>query len=401
MSAGAGRSGSWEGVRLVAGREIMQRARTKSFLWTTVALLVLIVVATVGASFLMGSEKTLRVGVTAETQPLDAAITSTAESLGPEIEVVTVTEDDGRAQVSDEQLDALVVGSPDDFAVVAKSTLDSDLTTVLSIIDQQATLAAEIDALGGDPGAVSAAVASATLDVESLDPPPEVDGSQVLAAYVVGILLFVALQTCGQMVAQGVVEEKTSRVVELLLATMRPWQLMAGKVAGIGAIGLVQVALLTGVGVGAASVVGLTDSIRLDLGTTALWATAWFIVGFAMYALLFAALAALVSRQEEVASVTSPILVLMMLPYIVGVSVAPWAPDNPLVVWLSYLPFTSPLIMPIRVALGAVPDWQVVAVLAGNLVVIPLLVWFSGRVYSNAVLRTGSRIKIRDALKAA
>lgn len=401
MSADVPRTGGWEGVRLVAGREITQRARTKSFLWTTVVLLVLIVLATVGASFVMGSETTLRVGVTDQTQVLDDAITATAESLGSSVELSTVSEDDGRAEVADGELDALVVGTPDDFSVVARTTLDTDLSTLFSILDQQATLASEIDALGGDAAAVSAAVASATLDVEALEPPPEVDGSQVLAAYIVGILLFVALQTCGQMVAQGVVEEKTSRVVELLLATLRPWQLMAGKVVGIGAIGLAQVALLTGAGVAAASAVGLTDSIRLDLGSTALWATAWFVVGFAMYALLFAALAALVSRQEEVASVTSPILVLMMVPYVVGISVAPWSPDALVVQWLSYLPFTSPLIMPIRVALGSVPDWQVIAVLAGNIVVIPLLVWFAGRVYSNAVLRTGSRIKVRDALKGA
>ncbi|PFG32325.1 ABC transporter permease [Sanguibacter antarcticus] len=401
MSAGDRSSGTWDAVRLVAGREIVQRARTKSFVWTTVVLLVLIVAATVGASFVIGSEKTLRVGVTEQTASLAGAITATTESLGPRVEVDTVTDADGRARVADESLDALVVGTADDFSVVAKTTLDIDLTTALSVLDQQAALAAEIDALGGDPDTVSAAVASAALDVESLEPPPEVDGSQILAAYVVGILLFVALQTCGQMVAQGVVEEKTSRVVELLLATLRPWQLMTGKVAGIGAIGLAQVALLTGTGVAASSLLGLTDSISVDLGSTALWATTWFVVGFTMYALLFAALAALVSRQEEVASVTSPVLVLMMLPYIVGVSVAPWAPDNPLVAWLSYLPFTSPLIMPIRVALGAVPDWQVFAVLAGNLAVVPFLVWFSSRVYSNAVLRTGSRIKVRDAFKAA
>lgn len=401
MSAGNGRSGVWEGVRLVAGREITQRARTKSFVWTTVALLVLVVVATVGASFLMGSEKTLHVGVTEQTQALGSAVTATAESIGSVVEVVTVTEDEGRTRVSDGELDALVTGTADDFTVVAKETLDTGLATIMSILDQQAALASEISALGGDPDTVSAAVASATLDVESLDPPPEIDGSQVIAAYIVGILLFIALQTCGQMVAQGVVEEKTSRVVELLLATLRPWQLMTGKVAGIGAIGLVQVALLTGAGVVAARAVGLTDSIRVDLGATALWAAVWFVVGFTLYALLFAALAALVSRQEEVASVTSPVFVLMILPYIVGISVAPWAPDNTLVVWLSYLPFTSPLIMPVRVALGAVPDWQVVAVLAGNLVVIPLLVWFTGRVYSNAVLRTGSRVKLKDALRAA
>ncbi|MEP7763090.1 ABC transporter permease [Sanguibacter sp. 25GB23B1] len=400
MSAPA-RSGAWEGVRLVAGREITQRIRTKSFLWTTVVLLVLVVLATVGASFLMRSETVLQVGVTDETASLSESVTATAESLGASVEVVTVSEADGRSQVTDEELDALVVGSADDFSVVAKSTLDATLSTVFGLLDQQATLAGEILALGGDPAAVSSAVASAAPDVESLDPPPEVDGSQIIAGFVVGILLFISLQICGQLVAQGVVEEKTSRVVELLLVTLRPWQLMTGKVLGIGAVGLGQVAVIAGAGVVTASALGLTDSIKLDLGATALWTTAWFVVGFTMYALLFAATAALVSRQEEVAAVTTPILLLMMFPYIVGVSVAPWAPDNPLVVWLSYIPFTSPLIMPIRVALDAVPDWHVVAALAGNLVVIPVLVWLSGRIYSNAVLRTGSRIKVADAFRGA
>lgn len=395
------RSGPWEGVRLVAGREITQRIRTRSFIVTTAVLLVIVVLAAVGASFLDGAEKTLRIGVTDGTAPLSESVSATAESLGASVEVTTVSETDGRAQVSDEELDALVVGSADDFSVVAKTTLDATLGTVFGVLDQQATLAAEILALGGDPAAVSAAVASAAPDVESLDPPPVVDGSQVVAGFVVGILLFVSLQICGQLVAQGVVEEKTSRVVELLLVTLRPWQLMAGKVVGIGAVGLGQVAVITGAGVATASILGLTDSIELDLGATALWATAWFVVGFTMYALLFAATAALVSRQEEVAAVTTPILLLMMIPYLVGVSVAPWAPDNPLVVWLSYIPFTSPLIMPIRVALDAVPVWHVVAALAGNVVVIPLLVWLSGRIYSNAVLRTGSRVKIADAFRGA
>lgn len=401
MSGPGAGSGPWSGVRLVAGREIAQRLRARSFVWTTVVLLVLIVLATVGASFLTGSESTLRVGTTSATAPLQDTAVAAAESLGTSLEMVTVTEDEGRAQVADEELDALVVGSVPDFSVVAKSTLDTDLGTVFGVLAQQAALAAEISALGGDPATVGAAVADAALDVESLDPPPEVGGSQVLAGFVVGILLFVALQICGQLVAQGVVEEKTSRVVELLLVTIRPWQLMTGKVLGIGAVGLGQVAVLTGAGVATAAALGLTDGIDLDIGGTALWATVWFVVGFTLYALLFAATAALVSRQEEVASVTAPILVLMMFPYIVGVSVAPWAPDHPLVAWLSYLPFTSPLIMPIRVALDTVPTWHVVAALAGNIAVVPLLVWLSGRIYSNAVLRTGSRIRLREAFRGA
>lgn len=399
MSADTRSISGWGGVRLVAGREIRQRIFAKSFIWSTVVLVALIVAGIVAAKLIGDDEKVLHVGVTSQTQPLDEAIVATSSSFGATTEVTTVTEDAGRAQVADETLDALVTGTPESFQVVTKSELDATLSSVFSVLAQQAALADQIRDLGGDPATVGAAVAGASVDVVALDPPDEVDGSQILSGYVVGILLFISLQICGQLVAQGVVEEKTSRVVELLLATVRPWQLMAGKVLGIGAIGLLQILVLVGAGVGSAMALGLTQTMDVDLGATAAWVIVWFLVGFTMYALLFAAAGALVSRQEEVGSVTTPILVLMMVPYIVGVSIAPWAPDSPLVQWLSYLPFTSPLIMPIRVALGSVADWQVAAVLLLNIAVIPVLVWFAGRVYSNAVLRTGGRIKLKDALR--
>ena len=400
MSADPTSLSGWGGVRLVAGREIRQRIFAKSFIWSTVVLVVLIVAGVLVAKLIGQDTTVLRVGVTSQSQQLEEAIEATAASYGATTEVTMVTEDEGRAQVADESLDALVTGTPESFQVVTKSDLDATLSSVFSVLAQQAALADEIRDLGGDPAAVGAAVAGASVDVVSLDPPPEVDGSQVLSGYIVGILLFISLQICGQMVAQGVVEEKTSRVVELLLATVRPWQLMAGKVLGIGAIGLLQVLVLVAAGVASATLFGLTETMKVDLGATAAWVIVWFLVGFTMYALLFAAAGALVSRQEEVGSVTTPILVLMMVPYIVGVSIAPWAPDSPYVQWLSYLPFTSPLIMPIRVALGAVPQWQIAVVLLINILIIPVLVWFAGRVYSNAVLRTGGRIRLREALRA-
>ncbi len=123
-------------------------------------------------------------------------------------------------------------------------------------------------------------------------------------------------------------------------------------------------------------------------------------MGFTTYALALGALAALVSRQEDVASVTAPVMALMMIPYIIGISIAPWDPTNPLVVALSFVPFCAPLIMPIRIALGEVAPWEVALSLGISLAVIPLLIWLAGRVYSNAVLRGGGRIKLRDALTA-
>ncbi|WPF81653.1 ABC transporter permease [Sanguibacter sp. 4.1] len=392
----------WSAVRLVASREIKQRAGSKAFLWTTVVLVVLIVGGAFLAQTLRGGESTLAVGVTQETAALAESVTETASGFGTTAEVTTVTEEQGRTQVLDGDLDAVVLSAEGGTVkVITKSTLDTDLSSVLTVIAQQTVLAEQVTSLGGDPSDVSRAVAQASVDVEAIEPPREIDPSQIISAYLVGILMFISLQLCGAMIAQGVVEEKSSRVVELLLATVRPWQLMAGKVLGIGVIGLGQVVVLVAAAAGSAAGFGLLDGMDLNLGATVLWTIAWFLIGFTMYALLFAAAAALVSRQEDVGTVTTPILMLMMIPYIVSVSVAPFAPDSPVVVWLSYLPFTSPLIMPTRVAVGGVEMWQVAVVMAVNIALVPLLVWLAGRIYSNAVLRSGARIKLKDALRAA
>jgi len=95
------------------------------------------------------------------------------------------------------------------------------------------------------------------------------------------------------------------------------------------------------------------------------------------------------------------VMTIMMIPYIIGVSIAPWAPDNPLVVWLSFIPFCAPLIMPIRIAVGGVAPWELALSLGLSLAVIPVLVWLAGRIYSNAVLRSGGRIKLKDALSSS
>lgn len=130
------------------------------------------------------------------------------------------------------------------------------------------------------------------------------------------------------------VEEKTSRIVEILLTTVRPWQLMAGKVLGIGLVGLAQLAVVLVAGIATGS---FTFPPALA-GTAAVWAVVWFLLGFAVYALVFAALGALVSRQQEVGGVTAPAMMLIALPYTVGIFILPADPDNEFVALLSLIP---------------------------------------------------------------
>jgi ABC-2 type transport system permease protein len=395
----------WDTVRLVAGREITTRLRSKAYLWTTGLLLVATVAGGVVLHLAQGSTSSSTVALTSATASLAQPLEIAAKATGTNVSTVTVADDAaGEAKVRSGDADALLTAdSPnaDDFTVVVKKDLDAGLQSTLTSLSQQAALADAVTQLGGDPAAVDRQVAGATLDVHALEPQPQHDSGQIVAGYVAGILLFVTLQTCAQLVAQGVVEEKSSRVVELLLATIRPWQLMAGKVLGIGTIGLLQVAVIVAGGVGTASALGLVDASSIDLGATAAWALVWYVVGFLTYATALAALASLVSRQEDVASVTAPVTLLMVVPYVIGISIAPWDPDSPLVQWLSYIPFCSPLVMPIRIALGSVVTWQAVLSAAISVALIPVLVWLAGRIYSNAVLRTGARVKLKDALRAA
>jgi ABC-2 type transport system permease protein len=236
--------------------------------------------------------------------------------------------------------------------------------------------------------------------VVTLQPGRANDLQRFLLGMVAGILVYISLIIYGQVVAQGVVEEKANRIVEMLLTTIRPWQLMLGKVIGIGITGLTQIVTVAAVGLGvglAAGVVTLPTSIATG---SVLWALLCVLLGFVTYALLFAAAGALVSRQEDVGGATAPILMTLVMPYVVGVSILPSNPDSPIVETLSMVPLFSPTLMPMRVAAG-VPGWQAALSVALSALLIAALVWLAGRVYGNAVLRAGARVKLSDALRAA
>lgn len=388
----------WGAVALVAGREIRTRVASRTFVVTTLVLVAAILVGglIVGALGERGLPAQT-VGVTAATASLGPALVAAGAAAGTEIEVREVS--DGEDQVRHGTLDALLTGSAAEPRILVRSELPAPLSPATGILAQQLALDREIRSLGGDPAQVAQSLAGAGLEVESLEPAQPVDPARAFTGMLGGILIFIAITITGQLVAQGVVEEKTSRVVELLLATIRPWQLMAGKVLGIGAIGLAQLALLGGAGAFSATVSGALAGTAIDLTGTVGWILVWFVVGYVMYSLVLAALAALVSRQEDVGTVIMPVVVTMLVPYFLGVTVGVEDPTNPLITNLSLVPFFSPFLMPIRIATETVPGWELALTLTLGIGVLPLLVWVSGKVYGNAVLRTGARVSLREALR--
>jgi ABC-2 type transport system permease protein len=398
-------------VRLIVRRELLTRLRSRMYLISTL----LRVAAVVGFAVVMhvvgGGTSSADVGLVRAASAAQPLVESAGRTVGLEVRLLPVDDASrGAALLRDGQLDALVVAVGDRAAgsgtspaggtvqVVVKKHLDSQLQAALTVLAHQVASDQAVAAAGADPEAVRTAVAASGVQVRSLETPPQFAGQRIALGTMAGILIYLSLMIFGQVVAQGVIEEKTSRVVELLLATVRPWQLMLGKVIGIGIAGLLQMLAVIAAGVVAGLATGaLSMPSSVALGAAA-WTLVWFGVGFVMYALLFAAAGALVSRQEDAAGVTSPILALLIVPYVVGVSVLPSHPDNGLAAGLSLVPLVAPTLMPVRIALGAAAGWEIALTLVLSLLLTAGLLIVTGRIYGNSVMRSGARVRLREAL---
>ena len=388
-----------QAVSLVATREIVTRGRSKVFRITTVILLVGII-AVVGISKAASGHKSVsHVGFLPAQQAIEAPFRSVAKAIGQDVTTVTVaSKADGESRLRSGKLSAVVTGSSFGLQVEVKKDLSDSLRNAFTVLARSTALNGRLEQLGVDPVKVNQAVAAANVDVQSLTPPDPHRSQRLAVGVIAGILVYVALMLYGQMVAQGVVEEKTSRIVELLLTAIRPWQLLLGKVLGIGVLGLGQLLLVAVAGV----VTGVqTHALTLPGSVAAgalVGAVVWFLLGYLAYALMFAAVGALVSRQEDVAGAVAPLTVFIVVPYVLGISILPSNPGSSFLAVLSLIPLFSPTLMPMRIAAGA-PAWEVVVSIGLMLAFIAAIVWIAGRIYGNAITRTGARVKITDALK--
>lgn len=389
-------------IRLVAGRELSVHLRNKATIISTLVFVALIIGGLIVANIFSAQEKAVALGVVPDTEDVGQATVSILEAQDISTSITTFDNDaDARTAVSDGNVDAFLTGTGTDITAVVKESLDSDISTAVASILQQTRIANLAQEAGVSPEAITDAYAITDVPTESLDPPAEVEGSQYLVGFIVGLLLYLGIFGGGMSVAQGVVEEKSSRVVEVLLASVRPSQLLTGKVIGIGLVSLIQVGLYVLSGVITANALGMTDGFDIDITAVGGWVLLWFLLGFAVYALVFAALGALVSRQEDLGSVITVPMLLIVGAYMIGVGIAPNDPESSLVTIASYIPFTSPIVMPIRSAFGVASTTEVYLALALAVITIPLLLALTSKIYSNAIRRSGARIKLKDALKAS
>ena len=188
-------------------------------------------------------------------------------------------------------------------------------------------------------------------------------------------------------------------MVELLLAKVRPGHLLAGKILGVGALGLAQLMLFLAVGLVAAAASGSVD-LPPGLPSAAVLVLGWFVLGFALYSALFAMAGAVASRVEELQNTSSPITFVIMGGYVAAI-IAAGAPDGPVARVASFIPPSTPLVMPIRVAAGDASAWELAVAVVLVLVTVVAVVRVAGRVYAGGALRTRGQVKLREALAAA
>jgi ABC-2 type transport system permease protein len=210
------------------------------------------------------------------------------------------------------------------------------------------------------------------------------------------ILLYLSLLTFGVAVTTGVVEEKTTRVVEVLLSTIRPHQLLAGKVLGIGVLGLAQLVMVAT----PALVVAVATGIDLPSGSllTVASLVLWFVLGYALYSCAYAAAGSLVSRMEEANNTSFPVTFALIAAYGGAVLVGN-APDSGAARLLALFPPTAPLAMPTRAAIGTTAWWEIPVAVVLTLAATFALVRLAGRIYAGSVLRFGPKVKLRQALR--
>ncbi|CCH27902.1 ABC transporter permease [Actinosynnema sp. NPDC047251] len=386
-------------VFLVARREFLTKVRAKSFVIGTLAIIAVMAGYALFQTVLIDRSERDTVALAGQATLLAEPLKRTAESFGREIEVVDATDAAAAEQrVRAGEVDVLVTGAPDALRVVVKERLNDALRNSIDLIVKQQVLNAQLAEAGLDPVSVARTVDAAKVDVVALEPGDSQRGQRMVIGLVIAALLYYSLLVYGTMVAQGVVEEKSSRVVEILLSTLRPWQLLLGKVVGLGLVGLLQLLIIGGIGVAVSSATGLVDVTGLASGALAV-GVLWYLLGFFLYATVYAAAASLVPRQEELQSVMAPISMVIVVVFVVGINLMIQDGSSTLVAILSMLPPFAPILMPGRMAMGVAPLWQVAVAVVLAIGAVAAITWLGGKVYSNAVLHTGSRVKLRDVLR--
>jgi ABC-2 type transport system permease protein len=387
--------GSWW---LVAKRDFWFRLRDKGFLISTSITLVVFTVFILIRAYGGGGTPTFDLGLIGPgSQRIGALVARAGQSQGATIRAHVVADRTAAlSELRDGTLDGVLIAG---HRLLVERNAPAPLERAVQVAVVADRIQRTLSSHGVPADQVAGILDPSPVPVSSIEPPDPNRQTNSAVAFVALLLLYGQLFGYGVWVATGVIEEKASRVVEILLSTIRARQLLAGKILGIGALGLLQLACISTYGIVLATATGALDLPGHALGT-ALLAIGWFVLGFAFYASLFAVSGALVSRMEELQNAIVPLNLLILVSFFVSIG-STQDPGSTLARIASLVPFSSALAMPVRITLGSATPLEIAVSLILLVGSTALLIPFAGRVYAGAVLRTGSRVKLRDAWRAS
>jgi len=394
LGVGSVRSrGSLQATWLIARREIAVRARTRVFIITTVILMIAVALAVALPAILSGKSKPEHIGIVGGDTTTMSGIVAEAGRLSgtqtiavPEPSLATA-----EAALRNGDLSAVLVANT---KIVVKQVPLAGVTGATATLAQLAGLSKLIQTV---PGAAAAVAHGVTLPVTGLETPAKSLSSRLTGLFTV-IVVWILISVYGSQIALGIGEEKSSRVVEVLLSSVRPVQLLVGKVLGIGLLALAQAAamvvvfVIAGFAAGSDLVHGATLGVVIAGGV-------FIVLGYAFYCTAFAAAGSLVSRQSDVNSTIMPVQLPLIIAYALSYTVIYANGANTFYHVLGFLPPTAPIAMPVLYAAGDVPVWQVVV---AALLCAAGTVWMARiavRIYANSILKTGPRISFRQAIR--
>jgi ABC-2 type transport system permease protein len=393
----------WRSIWLVARREILERGRSRGFILSVFLTTALVVGSIVVPTVLFRDDEITQLGVV-DPPPagLGAAIEAVAAQFGRKVELIVVADD----AAADEALAAgrveAVVDVPADLSAAGEIRFQEETDQATGQLVAAAIVGLRMQAIldGSNVDQVALARAQVPPTIEAIDPRTEADEASFLVANVGAVLILIGIFSFGFTVLTGVVEEKQSRVVEVVLSTVRARDLLVGKVLGIGILGLVQLAVFVIAGLAAASFARGVDLPLMTPGNVGLLAL-WFILGYTLYSTALGFLGALASRMEEASNASTPVTMVAMISYFVAIFSVIDDPSGIVAQVATYLPPSAPFVVPLRAAFDAIGPIEIAIAVLVTLAGIWILFTVGARVYSGAVLQTQGRMKVRDAWRSA
>ena len=384
------RSSGWSDVRLVAGREVGEKLRNRTFLLSTLFFLVL-VAASIALPVLLfdGDAPEYDLAVS------DARAVAVVEAVPAELATLTartVTSAQADRLLREQDVDAVVSVKDGVLVVTAVQEVPGPLASALALTAQTADLRTALTGAGTSPQDLERLLAPAPVQERLLEPTDLEPGVVQLLSSAFALLFFFVVFQFGMSIAQGVVQEKESRVVELLVAAVPIRTLLYGKVLGNGGLALAQVVLLALVAIAGAAATGERELLDLLVGNAG-WFVLFFGLGFAMLSCLWAAAGAFASRSDDLQATTLPLQLLVIGPFFAGVYVS----DGPARTVMSFVPLTSPIVMPGRLLDGDAGAWEALVAALLLLLTAAGAVRIGERLYRTSLLRTRGRTSLSQA----